>query len=1160
MHLNEIKIGQFVRGIQPAEVAEIKFVEIITDGIIKIHYKSSSGTESSKVFSSEQANQLELVNNKWSPSLDAPAEDFKMASEAKRISLAGLFDPLSAVNSSDLEPLPHQIQAVYGELLPKVPLRYLLADDPGAGKTIMAGLYIKELILRGQLKRCLIVVPGGLIDQWQQELSDKFNLSFKTLKTINKDDLSIENPFQSGELIIARMDQLARADELVLESLDDSQWDLVIVDEAHRMSASYSGFGGRLKETLRYSLGKRLSAITSGFLLMTATPHSGNQANFEAFLALLDPDMFAGKPVQSQAMAVTEGIMRRLVKEELLTFDGTPLFPFRKSQSVEYEFSPLERELYESVTDYVKTEMNRAKRVADTRVQGNIGFALTVLQRRLASSPLAIKNSLSRRLGRLKSWLAEIENSGEKVINIPQEDLVGDFEYDELSPEELEQADERFDEIRATAAKTVDELKAEISSLEELESAAQELLASGEDRKWLELKSILESKPEGYPGIDKLIIFTEHKDTLDYLTERLGNLLGEEANLVEIHGGMSRRERLDAKESFTNENNVRVLVATDAAGEGLNLQRAHFMVNYDLPWNPNRIEQRFGRIHRIGQTEVCFLWNLIAKDSREGQVFSALFSKIEAQSDAYNGNIFPILGIDKPFENKSLSDLLMEAIQAGKDPEVRKWQERIIDDTVGDAAKRLADEKALYEAINVGVDAEEIAKQITLNAAKKLQPGFIQSFFVAAFKKMHGKIEPKEQGLFEITSVPDQLRQLSYKSSKIGFITRTYDYVVFQREKIREPGRPDASLIAPGHPLLEALSLRVENVYGKLVENGSILIDRTESQRDEPFLLFTVQQIITNSTDDEQTVLSTFEFADIDSEGKTGWSIAPQYLDFEAPSVTEEKKIRDELTEKFDFDASWKTVEAQATEKALTETLIREQEEVSRRIGKIREQVQERLENEIASCKLRERSNPEHATSKNEETKTQARNKREEFEARLKARLSQLEKEESLQAKTPERVSVALVIPERALQAGNAMFAQDLEAKRAVERRAVDLVMETERSLGRKPEEMPPNNKGFDIRSLDQDGYPIFIEVKGRTEGSPTVTVTASEISFAQTNPDRHFLAMVKVSELGKQADKLAYLEKAFEGTVIQSGVASINFNLHDLFDSGFDPSSQRYK
>lgn len=1156
MQLNQIKIGQFVRGIQPGEVAEIIFTENITDEILKIHYKTLSGTESSKVFSGEQAHQLELVSEKWSPSLDAPAEDFKMASEAKRISLAGLFDPLSAVNSSDLEPLPHQIQAVYGELLPKVPLRYLLADDPGAGKTIMAGLYIKELILRGQLKRCLIVVPGGLIDQWQQELSDKFNLSFKTLRNINKDDLSIENPFQSGDLVIARMDQLARADEQVLESLDDSQWDLVIVDEAHRMSASYSGFGGRLKETLRYSLGKRLSAITSGFLLMTATPHSGNQANFEAFLALLDPDMFAGKPVQSQAMAVTEGIMRRLVKEDLLTFDGTPLFPFRKSQSVEYEFSPLERKLYESVTEYVKTEMNRAKRVADTRVQGNIGFALTVLQRRLASSPLAIKNSLSRRLGRLNSWLAEIENSGQKAINIPHEDLVGDFEYDELSPEELEQADERFDEIRATAAKTVDELKAEITSLKELESAAQELLASGEDRKWLELKSILESKPEGYPGIDKLIIFTEHKDTLDYLTKRLRNLFGDEADLVEIHGGMSRRERLDAKESFTNENKVRVLVATDAAGEGLNLQRAHFMVNYDLPWNPNRIEQRFGRIHRIGQTEVCFLWNLIAKDSREGQVFSALFSKIEAQSDAYNGNIFPILGIDKPFENKSLSDLLMDAIQAGKDPEVRKWQEQIIDATVGDAAKRLADEKALYEAINVGVDAEEIAKQITLNAAKKLQPGFIQSFFVTAFKKMHGKIETKEQGLFEITSVPDKLRQLSHKSSRIGFITSTYDQVVFQREKIREAGRPDASLIAPGHPLLEALSLQVENVYGKLVENGSILIDRTESQRDEPFLLFTVQQIITNSTEEEQTVLSTFEFADIDSERKIGWSIAPQYLDFEAPSVNEEKRIRDELIEKFDFDASWKTVEAQATEKALTETLIREQEELSRRISKIREQVQERLENEIASCKLREQSNPEHATSKNQETKAQARKKREEFEARLQARLSQLEKEESLQAKTPTRVSVALVVPERALQANNAMFTQDLDAKRAVERRAVDLVMESERILGRKPEEMPPNNKGFDIRSLDEDGYPIFIEVKGRTEGSPTVTVTASEISFAQTNPDRHFLAMVKVSELGKQADKLSYLEKAFDGTVLQSGVASINFDLDELFDKGSDPRS----
>lgn len=1154
MELADIKPGQFIEGMQPGEVAEVKFVEQVDDGIVKVHYKTATGYETSKVLSGGQAKQLILVSGEWSPSLSASAEDFKMASEATRISLAGLFDPLSAVNSSDLEPLPHQIHAVYGELLPKIPLRYLLADDPGAGKTIMAGLYIKELILRGQLRRCLIVVPGGLIDQWQQELFEKFNLTFQALKTINKDDLNIANPFLSDDLVIARMDQLARADEDVLSTLDDSYWDLVIVDEAHRMSASYSGFGGGLKETRRYSLGKRLSVVTSGFLLMTATPHSGNQANFEAFLALLDPDMFAGKPIHSQALAVTEGTMRRLVKEDLLTFDGTPLFPPRRSQSVEYEFSPQEKELYELVTEYVKTEMNRAKKVADTRVQGNIGFALTVLQRRLASSPLAIRNSLSRRLARLKNWLSEVEDAGEKMITVADDHLSSELDYDELSPEELERADEEFGSAKATAARTVEELKAEISSLESLEAASQKLLESGDDRKWLELKSILESKPDGNQEIDKIIIFTEHKDTLDYLTQRLGELLGDPEALVEIHGGMSRRDRLDAKGRFTNEAKVRVLVATDAAGEGLNLQRAHFMVNYDLPWNPNRIEQRFGRIHRIGQTEVCFLWNLIAKNSREGQVFSSLFKKIQAQSDAYNGNIFPILGINKPFDNKSLSELLIEAIQAGQDPEVQKWREKIIDQTVGDAAKKLADERALYEAINVEVDPEEIARQITMNAAKKLQPGFIQSFFMTAFEKMHGKLHMKDNGVFEITYVPDQLRQLAHKSSRVGSIERSYENVVFQRGLIRQTGRPDASLIAPGHPLLEALTERVENVYGKLVSEGSILVDRTESQRDKPFLLFTVQQIITNSTEEEQTVLSMFEFADIDSEGNIGWSIAPQYLDFEPPTQLEEATVRKELVADFDFNKSWKAIEASATKRALSETLVREQEEVSLRIGKIREQVQERLENEINNCKLREQSNPERASHKNQETKSQARKRREEFESRLDQRLKRLQQEESLQAKTPKRMSVALVVPERALRKDNPEFAKDLEAKKAVERRAVDLVMEAEREVGRVPEEMPPNNKGFDIRSLDANGLPVFIEVKGRADGADKVTVTASEVSFAQTNPDRHFLAMVKVSENGKYEDRLSYLERVFDGTMLQNGVASITIDLDILFDKGFDP------
>lgn len=325
MKLEELTAGQRVAGLLPADSAAVLAVQRHGAEAVELTYKSSSGVLGQRVLYRSDEPGLTVVLSGGRP-FDAPASDFKLVAEAQRIKLAGLFDPMLAVATSEVEPLPHQIRAVYGELLPRTPLRFLLADDPGAGKTIMAGLYIKELLLRDDVKQCLIVAPGGLVEQWQDELFFKFGLRFDLLTAQLIDATVAISVFDAHHLLIARMDQLARNEELQRQ-LADSEWDLVVVDEAHRMGAHY--YGGELKKTRRFELGELLGRCARHLLLMTATPHSGKEDDFQLFLTLLDRDQFAGKFREGIHNADTSGLMRRMVKEDLLTCEVS-----RSSRSV----------------------------------------------------------------------------------------------------------------------------------------------------------------------------------------------------------------------------------------------------------------------------------------------------------------------------------------------------------------------------------------------------------------------------------------------------------------------------------------------------------------------------------------------------------------------------------------------------------------------------------------------------------------------------------------------------------------------------------------------------------------------------------------------------------------------------------------------------------
>ena len=510
------------------------------------------------------------------------------------------------------------------------------------------------------------------------------------------------------------MDQLSRSDEFK-EQLDRADWDLVVVDEAHRMSAHY--FGSELKKTKRYQLGELLGRHARHFLLMTATPHAGREEDFQLFMALLDTDRFEGRYRDAVHTVNTDGLMRRMVKEDLKTFEGRPLFPERRAYTVAYELSdggegPLRR------GHPVRPRGDEPRRPAQASKATTSAASPSASPSPSCSGawPPARKRSSSRSNDATSAWRSGATRCATASVRgrtttwpggcreMLGRDLTdaGDDELDDVPSSEAEEIESEVADA-ATAARTIAELDKELAILADLIEVARRVRHSGTDKKWTELRDLLTDNTM-VTG-EKIIIFTEHRDTLEYLAERIRGLLGRPDAVVTIHGGVRREERRKITELFTQDVDTRVLVATDAAGEGLNLQRAHLMVNYDLPWNPNRIEQRFGRIHRIGQTEVCHLWNLVAADTREGMVFTQLLGKIEEQRKAYHGKVFDVLG--EAFEGQPLRDLLVQAIRYGNDPKVRARLHQVIDETVGEGLDKLIAERAAHADMFAVADLEK---------------------------------------------------------------------------------------------------------------------------------------------------------------------------------------------------------------------------------------------------------------------------------------------------------------------------------------------------------------------------------------------------------------------------------------------------------------------
>ena len=1169
-------------------------VQWFGDNALELTYKTAAGRVEQELLYRHDEPRLEIAETGRPWSFDGDGATFRLVSEAQRIRLAHLFDPVLAVHTSDVDPLPHQITAVYGEMLPRQPLRFLLADDPGAGKTIMAGLLVKELIARGDLARCLVVCPGSLAEQWQDELYRRFNLPFDILTNDKLESARTGNYFLEQNLVIARLDKLSRNPDLQEKlAVPDARWDLVVVDEAHKMSATY--FGGEAKYTKRYHLGQLLSSLTRHFLLMTATPHNGKEEDFQLFMALLDGDRFEGKYRDGAHTADVSDLMRRMVKENLLKFDATPLFPERIAYTVPYKLSDDEAALYAEVTSYVREEFNRAEALQNDKRAGTVGFALTILQRRLASSPEAIYQSLRRRKERLERKLRELEvvSRGGEIArtlknDVPELDAEAIEDIEDAPDDELEAAEEQILD-QATAARTIAELRAEIATLEDLERLANRVRTSGEDRKWRELATLLGEiftpaaikgtseglQPYGSGAIppptpsphQKLVLFTEHRDTLNYLQAKISTLLGRQDAVVVIHGGMGREERLKAQESFKFEPATAVLIATDAAGEGINLQRAHLMVNYDLPWNPNRLEQRFGRIHRIGQTEVCHLWNLVADETREGDVYQTLLGKLEEARKALGGQVFDVLG-KVQFEGRPLRELLLDAIRYGDQPEVKARLTQVVEHAFNpDEIRDLLDEKVLVHDAMDATRVHRVREDMERAEARKLQPHYVESFFLEAFGRLGGTVRQRETHRYEVTHVPAPVRN---RDRLIGLgepILPRYERIAFEKNLVAPQGQPLAAFVHPGHPLLGAtIDITLER-HRDLLRRGAVLVDERDPGT-SPRVLFTLEHAIQDGSltrSGERRVISKqLLYVELDEAGGARHIAYAPYLDYR-PLADGEPSIDDILARP---ECAWVTreLERRALGHAIAEVVPAHLAEVRdprlALLAKTEAAVKDRLTKEVMywdhraeDLKAMEAAGKPNARLNSDE----ARKRADALQARLVKRMDEIALERQIAPLPPVALGGVLVVPAGLLaeMTGQplpiAAQVADTQKSAARARRAV---MEAERALGFVPVDRELEKLGYDVESrVPGTGRLRFIEVKGRIAGAPEITVTKNEILTSFNKPDDFILAIVEF--LDDTAERVRYVRRPFEGQGLTTDFtgASVNFPLSQLLNRATAPS-----
>ena len=609
-----------------------------------------------------------------------------------------------------------------------------------------------------------------------------------------------------------------------------------------------------------------------------------------------------------------------------------------------------------------------------------------------------------------------------------------------------------------------------------------------------------------------------------------------------------------------------VLIANDAAGEGVNLQRGHLMVNYDLPWNPNKIEQRFGRIHRISQTEVCHLWNLVAAETREGEVYGRLLEKLEAAREALGGRVYDVLG--ELFEGTALKDLLVEAIQYGEQEDVKAKLFRVVDGAVDqDHLLRLLERRALTNDTMPQAKVHELRLEMERAEAQRLQPHHVQSFFVEAFQHLGGQIKRREEGRWEITHVPMSIRERDRKIGSGAPIQKKYERICFEKSLINQ--QPVAAFVCPGHPLLEAVISLIREQHDHLMKRGAILVDDTDpgNSIEALFLLdHSVQDGRSTAIGKPHIISERLQFAAIDRDGDaTNAGIAP-HLNLRPAKPDEIELVNDLLNE----DWLRTDLEKTAVRFATVELAQSHVADVKARrlpeIDKVEQEVRSRLKKEINYWDSRafELKEEERAGKKTRLNWQNAQRRAEDLAERLKRRMEALEQERFISSQPPRIRGGMVVIPRGLLESRGLKtetadtaptgFSEDPVARRKIELAAMDAVIAAEKALGNIPTDVSAQKVGYDIASYDPDTDHLrFIEVKGRIDGADTVMITRQEVITSLHEPDKFILAIVQVEN--EAAKEPRYVHGALDTREPPFGHSAIQFNLKALLDRAETPS-----
>ena len=1066
MRPEELSKGAIINGPKWPESIEVKSVESLRDCIRIIGVTTSTGKHIDQVIPLNELNSISIrkIEN------DFKADPWKvfLSLETKRYRFAALYDPLLAVNVSKVDPLPHQIEAVYGYVLKLSRIRFLIADDPGAGKTIMAGLIIKELKLRNLVKRILIVVPGHLMDQWRRELKDRFEESFNVLNRSLMNEVYGENVWDAYDQIITSMD-FAKKDD-ISRSLSSTKFDLIVVDEAHKMSA-YK-YGSKTQKTARYRLGETLSKIAEPHLLfLTATPHSGDPENFRLFIDLLEPGFFSTSEMLEESIRNKDNpLFIRRIKEDLTDFDGKPLFLPRNVATVNFKLSDEEMYLYNDVSKYVKEEYNKATGYERNR---NVTFALIILQRRLASSVYALLKSLERRKQRLEDVFKTVRNSSEDQT----EDVPDPDEVEELSEEERWKFEERWETLSLASNST--EMGEEIEIVEKLIEDSKKILNGGQEVKVSRLRETLSELNGKYPGT-KILIFTESKDTLLYLNNKIKNW---GYSVTVIHGGMNLEEKILAEKTFKNESQI--MVATEAAGEGINLQFCNFMINFDLPWNPNRLEQRMGRIHRYGQTKEVYVYNLIASNTREGQVLQRVFDKLnEIRKAMQSDKVFDVIG--DVFYGKDLTELMMEAAASTRsmDEILRDVDINIDADYVSGLKKNLGESLA-----SKYIDYTRLKDLKQKAMENKLIPEYTEAFFKRAFENINGKLKYRKDGFVSIESIPFEIISIAESfSKKYGKLLRNYPKVTFDKDRAAKVS--DAEFVSFGHPLFEAVMQWVETRFVNEPIRGSVFID-PEGVLDG-YILFYEGEIKDGTMNTAgKTLLSYY----IDKTSLKPKKILPTIMwDLAKGSLEDETMVNIETLKEIAFNEAITDLNGYKTE-VLGERV--RQAEIKKKYGlKSLDDLRVKLDGEIIILQQRK--------EKGENTDLPIRNKEEQkkrYDLRYDELKTLIRKESDLTMDTPVFLGVIRVTPPE-------KYGEGMKRDENIEKIGMEYVMDYEKRNGWDPEDVSLKNLGFDIRSSMEGRNVKYIEVKSRA-GKGDIAISPNEWLNANKFGDDYYLYVV---------------------------------------------------